>query len=116
MSSVELALRAGISDSRAGRIERAEVEGSLRMSTMERVAAALGSQFLYVVLPADPLEDLVFRQAYDKALEELSLPADVVSGGSFGPQTEEQLQIRILQLIDRRGLWAKSRVPDRSPW
>jgi transcriptional regulator with XRE-family HTH domain len=108
MSTVELATRVGVSDSRAGRIERAEVDGSLRMSTMERAAVALESKFLYVVLPDDPLEDLVFRQAYFKALEELWLPASAASGSaSLGPETEEQLEIRTLELIDRLGLWGK---------
>jgi predicted DNA-binding mobile mystery protein A len=106
MSAVELAIRAGISDSRVGQIERAEVEGSLCLSTMERMSAALGSRYLYVVLPDEPLEDMVLRQAYDKALEERSIAASVASDDTeLDPGTQEQLEVRTLELIDRTGLW-----------
>jgi hypothetical protein len=116
MSTIEMGVRLGISDSRAGRVERAELDGSLRMSTLGRAAAALDSHLLYVVLPDGPLEDLVFRQAYHRALEELSLPASVASDGtSLDPETEEQLEVRTLELVDSRGLWRKGNVPDRSP-
>lgn len=106
MSAVELAMRSGISDSRVGQIERAEVDSSLRLSTMERMSAALGSRYLYVVLPDQPLEDMVLRQAYDKALEERSIAKSVASDDTeLDPRTEEQLEIRTLELIDRTGLW-----------
>jgi transcriptional regulator with XRE-family HTH domain len=106
MSALEAAMRTGISGSRLGYIERSEAAGSLRMSTLARVAAALHSQLLYVVLPEAPLEDLVLRQAYHKALEELSIPSSVASDGStLDPETEEYLEVRTLDLVDRRGLW-----------
>lgn len=106
MSAVELATRVGIADSRVSQIERAEVEGSLRMSTMVRLAAALESRVVYVVLPDRSLEDLVFRQAYHRALREFSLPASVAEGGtSLDPTLEEELEIRTIELVDSRGLW-----------
>jgi transcriptional regulator with XRE-family HTH domain len=117
MSAVELASRAGITDSRVSQIERAEVEGSLRTSTLELVATALESRFVYVVLPDRSLEDLVLRQAYHQALTELSLPASVATDGtSLGPRTEDELEVRTLELVDRRGLWGTGRARGPSPW
>lgn len=115
MPAVELAARVGITDSRVSQIERAEVEGSLRMSTMVRLAAALESRFVYVVLPDLPLEDLVLRQAYHQALMEVSLPASVGADVTLDPETEEMLEVRTLELVDTLGLWRQRKSPDPSP-
>ena len=115
MSAVELAIRAGISDSRVGQIERAEVKSSLRISTMERMSAALGCRYLYVVLPDEPLEDMVLRQAYSKAMEERSIAVSVASDDTeLDPHTEEQLEVRTLELLDRTGLWHTRDMSDPS--
>ena len=117
MTAVECALRLGVSGPRVGQIERAEVDGSLRISTMMRAAAALECRFLCVVLPNDSLEDVVLRRAYELALEERSLPASIATGGTpVGPRTEEDLEIRTLELVDSRGLWRERNLPDPSPW
>lgn len=117
MPAVELAARAGITDSRVSQIERAEVKDSLRMSTMVRLAAALESRFVYVVLPDRPLEDLVLRQAYHQALTEFSLPPAVADGdGTLDPHTAEMLEVRALELIDTMGLWRTRRAPDPRQW
>jgi transcriptional regulator with XRE-family HTH domain len=111
MTAIECAMRLGVSGPRVGQIERAEVEGSLRISTMMRAAAALECRYLSVVLPDDPLEDIVLRRAYHLALEERSLPASVALGGTpVGPRTEEDLEIRTLELVDSRGLWRERNV------
>lgn len=101
MSTFELGQRMSISDSRAGRLEKAELGETLRLSTLRRAAGALNCRLLYVFVPEEPLEDMVFRQAYARATEEMSL--------STWPRTEEhreeQLEMRTLQLVDSRGLW-----------
>lgn len=117
MSKVELAQRFGCSDSRVGRIERAEVDGSLRMSTMMRVADALESRLVYVVAPVSSLEDVVLRQTYEQALTEMSLPASLATDRTrLGPSTQDALEVRTLELLDTRRLWSKRRMPDPSPW
>ncbi|HEY6472487.1 MAG TPA: helix-turn-helix domain-containing protein, partial [Acidimicrobiales bacterium] len=75
MSKVEWAERMEVSAARAGRLERAEVKGSLQLSTLSRAAKALNCRLLYVLVPDEPLEDMVFRQAYLKAADELGVPA-----------------------------------------
>ncbi len=65
---------------RAGRLERAEVEGSLQLSTLRRAAEALNCRLLYVLVPDEPLEEMVFRQAYLKAADELEVPASAAFG------------------------------------
>jgi transcriptional regulator with XRE-family HTH domain len=116
MSKVEMAQKLGCSDSRIGKIERAEVADSLRMSTMVRMSGALQSRFVYVVLPEGSLQDLVFRQAYHKALTELSLPASIDTDTELEPRTEDALEVRTLELVDSRGLWSPRRPPGPRRW
>jgi predicted DNA-binding mobile mystery protein A len=108
MSTIALAERMSISDSRAGRLERAELEDSLRLSTLRRAARALNCRLFYVFVPDEPLEDMVLRQAYAKAVEELSSAARA-------PRTEEgreeRLETRTLELVDATRLW---RMPRRT--
>jgi transcriptional regulator with XRE-family HTH domain len=113
MSTTALAERMSISDSRAGRLERAELEDSLRLSTLRRAAEALNCRLLYVLVPEEPLEDMVLRQAYAKAVEELSSAA-------WPPRTEEgreeQLESRTLELVDTTRLWRMPRnITPREP-
>ena len=112
MSTVELAERMAISDTRAGRLERAEAEGSLKLSTLRRAAEALNCRLIYVLLPDEPLEDMVFRQAYRKAADELHVPADTAFGADeLNADIEEELEAHTLRLVDRQGLWHVKKAP-----
>lgn len=56
--SVAAAARlAGVSASRVSQVERAESEGTLRLDTLERFAAALGYRLRYELAPHDPFGD-----------------------------------------------------------
>jgi transcriptional regulator with XRE-family HTH domain len=63
LSGFELGTRLGVSQPRISQVEHAEVSGSLRLGTLERVAAALRCQFRYVLVPREPLEHLAREQA-----------------------------------------------------
>ncbi len=73
MSSYELAKRMRLSPTRVRQFEGAEVAGSIRLSTLGRVAEALNCRLFYVFVPNEPLEQMVQRQAYVKAAEYLSI-------------------------------------------
>src|ERR1700739_228770 len=103
MSTFQLGQRMSVSDSRVSRLEKAELADSLRLSTLRRAAEALNCRLLYVFVPEEPLEDMVLRQAYSKALEELSLSA---SPPPKEEDREEQLESRTLELVDNRHLWS----------
>ncbi len=108
MSKVEFAERMAISDSRAGRLERAEIDGSLQLSTLRRAAEAVNCRLLYVLVPNEPLEDMVFRQAFLKAVEELGIPAvTALDADELSEELEEELEARTLHLVDRLGLWRR---------
>lgn len=112
MSKVEWAERMEVSNARAGRLERAEVAGSLQLSTLHRAAAALNCRLLYVLVPDEPLEDMVFRQAYLKASDQLGLAAPAAHGAEdLDAVVEDELEARTLHLVDRQGLWHTNPTP-----
>jgi predicted DNA-binding mobile mystery protein A len=116
MSSPELAQRMSISSSRASQLERAEVEDALQLSTLRRAAAALNCRLCYVLVPVEPLEDMVLRQAYRRAEEELSLSLPVAPGlHATDGEIEEWLETRTLELIDHGGLWRQNPALRQGP-
>jgi predicted DNA-binding mobile mystery protein A len=117
MSTPELAARMHISASRASRLERAEVDDALQISTLRRAAAALNCRPFYVLVPDEPLEDMVLRQAYRKASEELLPSASPESAWTATEEEiEEGLEARTLELIDRRGLWRIDATSSQGLW
>jgi transcriptional regulator with XRE-family HTH domain len=49
----EVAERAGVSPSRISQVERAELDGTLQLDTLDRFATALGYRLRYELVPAD---------------------------------------------------------------
>lgn len=47
----EVAERAGVTPSRISQVERAEIEGTLQLDTLDRFATALGYQLRYALVP-----------------------------------------------------------------
>lgn len=63
MTTRQLGERIGVSQPRAVTIEKAEVDGSITLASLERAAGALDCQLVYVLVPRRPLEELVDEQA-----------------------------------------------------
>lgn len=63
MSTQQLAKRVGIDQSRISRLENAEMEGDLKLSSLKKVADGLNMQFVYGFVPRNSLEDMVLEQA-----------------------------------------------------
>lgn len=116
MSSPELAQRMSVSSSRANRLERAEVDDLLQLSTLRGAAAALNCRLCYVLVPVEPLENMVLRQAYRRAEEELSLSLPVAPGPNASEGAKEEwLETRTLELVDHGGLWRQNPASGRVP-
>ncbi len=112
MSASELAERMGVSLTRVRQIEQGEMGGSILLSTIERAAEALNCRFCYVLVPDEPLEDMVRRQALAKAAEKTASSMPEVAPEHRGLLTEavsEQVEALASVLVDSRGLW---RAPD----
>jgi predicted DNA-binding mobile mystery protein A len=120
MTTFELATRMGVTQSRASQLERAEVDGSLQLSTLERVAAALKCKVCYALVPEEPLEAIVFHQAWEKAASVVARSAPHMgllvheATHSEHPtlaavEVSERIEDLAYDLIDRRGLWVIER-------
>jgi transcriptional regulator with XRE-family HTH domain len=67
LSGSELGVRLGVSQPRISQIERAELDGTLQLGTLERVAAAMHCELRYAFIPKEPLEGLAQELALLKA-------------------------------------------------
>lgn len=109
MSLFDLARRLGLSVSRVKQLERAEADGSIRLSQLDRLAGALECELHYVILPRESLEEMVRRQARLKAAERLA--SRHVVDREAGDRTlvieamSEEFQALVHDLMDRQGLW-----------
>ena len=109
MSAFELGLRMGVTQPRASQIERAELNGSITLSTLERAAEALNCRLHYVIVPDEPLDRMVRRQARIKAAARLAAaPLSRPSDDHANVDSELialQLDLLADDLVDSRGLW-----------
>ncbi len=112
MTTAQLAKRLGVSQSRVVVLEKAEIEGSLTIHSLERAAQALDCQLIYALVPRQSLESTVANRArivaetrfisvrHTMALEAQTSPDE---------ETQEEAQRFIQRLIDKKGsrLWAE---------
>lgn len=69
MTTAQLGRRFGVTKQRVGALERAEAEGKITLSSLQRTARALGCEFVYAVVPRGSLEETLDRQAQRVATE-----------------------------------------------
>jgi predicted DNA-binding mobile mystery protein A len=111
MTAFELGSRMGVSQPRISQLERAEREGTIQLWNLERAAQALHSTLVYALVPIEPLEEVVRRQARLKAVDELAANSRTARFllGDSAPRTGEvsgaHITVLAHHLIDRPGLW-----------
>jgi predicted DNA-binding mobile mystery protein A len=115
MSTMELAARMGVSRSRVSQLEQAEVHGSIPLASLERAATALHCRVCYALVPVEPLEQLVRRQAHEQATKVVAAWMSAPSGTEGqGPANPDDVAARVEaladELLDRRGLWQSWRT------
>lgn len=69
MSSTVLAKRLGVGVSSVSRLEQSEVDKTIKLETLQRVADQLGCDFVYALVPRQELEKTVNERAYRIASE-----------------------------------------------
>ena len=63
MSTKQLGKKVGIDQSRISRLENAEIEGDLKLSSLKKIAEGLNMRFVYGFVPEESLEKMVRDQA-----------------------------------------------------
>ncbi len=71
LSARQLGEKAGIDQSRISRLENAEKDGSLKLSSLQKIAKGLNMRFVYGFVSEDTLEHMVRAQAKKIALKRL---------------------------------------------
>jgi predicted DNA-binding mobile mystery protein A len=120
MSSYDLARRTRMSATRVRELEKAEVDGTIRLSDLNRMAEACNCRVFYALLPKQSLEETVWRQAHRKAIRELELELeanDLEDRGLDDPSQwallrRVRLEELTLHFVDHHKLWAEH--PDRT--
>lgn len=109
MSTRELARRMGVAPARVGQIERGERDRTVTLATLDRAADALGCRVEVVLVPHEPLDDMVWAQASTKAAAQVAAVTHTMELEDQRP-TREADHARTVEaarrLVDKRGLWA----------
>ncbi len=71
LSARQLGEKAGIDQSRISRLENAEKDGSLKLSSLQKIAKGLNMRFIYGFVSENTLEEMVRSQARKIALRRL---------------------------------------------
>lgn len=68
MSGAQLARRLGVTRALVSNTERAELSGSVTIKAVQQMARAMDCQFVYAIVPAGTVQDMISQRARDKAL------------------------------------------------
>ena len=72
MSLSQLGHRAKLSQPRLSRLEKAEIAGDLKVSSLQKMAEALDMEFVYAFVPRDSFEKMVQKQARKTAQKRMT--------------------------------------------
>ena len=72
MTTTQLGRRMGITQSSLSLLEQSEINGSIRLATLQRAAEAMNCTLVYAVVPNTSLEEIVQAQAKKVAAEQLA--------------------------------------------
>lgn len=73
LSARQLGEKAGLDQSRVSRLESAETDGSLKLSSLQKIAKGLNMRFVYGFVPEESLEKTVRMQAEKIASKRLKM-------------------------------------------
>ena len=113
MTAKQLANRLSVAQQAVARIEKGELEGSVTIKTMRRIAECLDCVFVYGFVPRTSLEETVARQAKYVATQRLAQASQTMSLENQALSKKENEQI-LSNLVDElirtlpSTLWDKS--------
>lgn len=111
MTLEHVAARTGTSRASIAQAEKAELSGAVTLKAMRRMAEAVGCQFVYAVVPGEPVLGVLEARARKQALAELAQAAGQMS---FEGQalTEEQTEREVERLVHEKLVHLSPRLWD----
>jgi predicted DNA-binding mobile mystery protein A len=112
MTGEQLARRIGVTKPRVYEIERAELNGSITLDSLERAAQAMDCQLVYALIPRQPLQTMVEQRALLEAKKRMRTAAHTMTlEDQAVEETElrEQIEALAKELLDQKGsiLWGE---------
>ncbi len=115
MSSEILAKRLSCSRSNITTIEQREIKGTISLETLERVAQAMNCKLVYCLVPQDPLEILLKKQARivaKKRIQAINQSMKLEQQGLTKKQLQQQEDDLVEELLQgkTKHLWADDEI------
>lgn len=79
MTAAQLARRLGITQPSLAGLETSEVEGSITLASLRKLADALGCELVYTVTPKTTLKEMVDQQIRQKVLQHVGQTAHTMA-------------------------------------
>lgn len=108
MSVRQLAERAGLERSTVSRLEKNEMDRTIGLESLDRLAQALGCRLDYVLIPERSLEEMVLDRSRQRATEELARLDHTMAlelQAADAASKQRLLDARMRELRDDRRLW-----------
>ena len=113
MSSTDLAKRLGVGVSSVSRLEQSELEKTIKLETLEKVADQLGCEVIYALVPRQELEKTIQERAVKIASEHavetqksMSLEDQRIDAKALDMLIAKQAQ----ELVGSKALWKFEQV------
>jgi len=109
MTAAELASRMGVTGPAVRSLEKTELDGGARLSSLRRAAEAMDCAFVYAFIPNGSLQQIVERQAeciLDEHMKRVSQTMALEAQG--GEELPDSVRTQLEELIDSGDLWSKS--------
>jgi len=103
MSARQLAERLGVAQQAVARIEQDEIDGSVTIKTMRRIAEQLNCQFVYGFVPKTSLKETIqtrAKQVAEKRLSEANQTMALEDQSLYAKENTQVLSEMINELVD----------------
>ncbi|MBL6716925.1 MAG: mobile mystery protein A [Pseudomonadales bacterium] len=112
MTAEQLARRIGVTKPRVYEIERAELNGSITLDSLERAAQAMDCQLVYALIPRQPLQSTVEQRALLEAKKRMRAAAHTMileDQAVEEPELRQQVDALAKELLSQKGsiLWGE---------
>ena len=114
MPAADLARRMGVTGSTVRALEKSEVSGGIRLSSLRRAAEAMDCTFVYAFLPNQGLENTVRERAASVlAAQESRIRQTMLLEDQAGYVLSSAREAQLKDIIAARGLWSVERDHNR---
>ena len=110
LTSQQLAKRVGVSQVNISKIEKSEVEGTISLNTLAKVAAGLQCKVIYCLVPLKPIDQILedrARKVAHERIQSVNYSMGLEQQGLTSKQIKQQEEILMQELLqgNPKGLW-----------